>query len=122
MPRVFLVGEGNLNFSVQRQQVTLIACHTHSPKLGQGMNVSMLDSYDLAWKLIYSLHGLAKDPASLLNTYEIDRQENARTLIDLDKRWYTARFANALASGKSETQVKAELQREMVGFVSGSAV
>ena len=32
------------------------ACHTHSPKAGQGMNVSMMDSYNLAWKLIYSLN------------------------------------------------------------------
>ncbi|KAG9804511.1 putative flavin-containing monooxygenase, partial [Aureobasidium melanogenum] len=27
------------------------ACHTHSPKAGQGMNVSMQDGFNLAWKL-----------------------------------------------------------------------
>ncbi|WP_366140322.1 FAD-dependent monooxygenase [uncultured Roseobacter sp.] len=27
------------------------ACHTHSPKAGQGMNVSMADAFNLGWKL-----------------------------------------------------------------------
>ncbi len=27
------------------------ACHTHSPKAGQGMNVSMQDGFNLGWKL-----------------------------------------------------------------------
>ncbi|GIJ91196.1 hypothetical protein Asppvi_010161 [Aspergillus pseudoviridinutans] len=27
------------------------AAHTHSPKAGQGMNVSMQDTYNLVWKL-----------------------------------------------------------------------
>lgn len=27
------------------------ACHTHSPKAGQGMNVSLQDGYNLGWKL-----------------------------------------------------------------------
>jgi 2-polyprenyl-6-methoxyphenol hydroxylase-like FAD-dependent oxidoreductase len=35
-PRVFIAGD---------------ACHTHSPKAGQGMNVSMQDSFNLGWKL-----------------------------------------------------------------------
>ncbi|KAK9241474.1 FAD-binding monooxygenase, partial [Lipomyces tetrasporus] len=29
------------------------ACHTHSPKAGQGMNVSMMDTYNLGWKLAH---------------------------------------------------------------------
>ncbi len=28
------------------------ACHTHSPKAGQGMNVSMQDGFNLGWKLM----------------------------------------------------------------------
>ena len=27
------------------------ACHTHSAKAGQGMNVSMQDGFNLGWKL-----------------------------------------------------------------------
>lgn len=26
------------------------ACHTHSPKAGQGINTSMQDTFNLAWK------------------------------------------------------------------------
>ena len=36
LPRVFIAGD---------------ACHTHSPKAGQGMNVSMQDGFNLGWKL-----------------------------------------------------------------------
>ena len=36
LPRVFIAGD---------------ACHTHSAKAGQGMNVSMQDTYNLGWKL-----------------------------------------------------------------------
>src|SRR5206468_3476247 len=36
LPRVFIAGD---------------ACHTHSPKAGQGMNVSMQDTFNLGWKL-----------------------------------------------------------------------
>jgi hypothetical protein len=43
------------------------ACHTHSPKAGQGMNVSMGDTFNLGWKLISVLTGRAD--ASLLHSY-----------------------------------------------------
>lgn len=73
--RVFIVGD---------------ACHTHSPKAGQGMNVSMMDSYNLAWKLIYSINGLTPESAAgtpdpVLNTYHLERQTIARELIEFDR-------------------------------------
>jgi len=46
------------------------ACHTHSPKAGQGMNVSMMDAFNLGWKLAFELLGLAPQ-GSLLPTYEV---------------------------------------------------
>ncbi|KAI0738678.1 FAD binding domain-containing protein [Daedaleopsis nitida] len=61
------------------------ACHTHSPKSGQGMNASMNDTHNLAWKLAYVLRGWA--PMSLLQTYEAERLKFARDLIAFDKRW-----------------------------------
>ena len=36
------------------------ACHTHSPKAGQGMNVSMQDGFNLGWKLASVLRGDAR--------------------------------------------------------------
>lgn len=69
-PRVFLTGD---------------ACHTHSAKAGQGMNVSMQDGFNLGWKLGHVLTGLS--PESLLATYSAERQPVAQQLIDFDKEW-----------------------------------
>lgn len=71
-PRVFITGD---------------ACHTHSAKAGQGMNVSMQDGFNLAWKLGHVLSGLA--PEELLRTYSAERQVIAKNLIDFDKEWST---------------------------------
>lgn len=69
-PRVFITGD---------------ACHTHSAKAGQGMNVSMQDGFNLAWKLGHVLTG--RSPESLLGTYSAERQVIAQNLIDFDKEW-----------------------------------
>jgi len=71
-PRVFITGD---------------ACHTHSAKAGQGMNVSMQDGFNLGWKLGHVLEG--RGPASLLSTYSEERQVVAQNLIDFDKQWST---------------------------------
>jgi phenol 2-monooxygenase len=72
MPRVFITGD---------------ACHTHSAKAGQGMNVSMQDGWNISWKLGQVLTGVA--PESLLCTYSAERQVIAKNLIDFDKEWST---------------------------------
>ena len=71
-PRVFITGD---------------ACHTHSAKAGQGMNVSLQDGFNLGWKLGHVLEG--RSPASLLATYSAERQVVAKNLIDFDKEWST---------------------------------
>ena len=70
MPRVFIAGD---------------ACHTHSAKAGQGMNVAMQDAFNLGWKLAAVLEG--RSPESLLHTYSAERQPIAQELIDFDKEW-----------------------------------
>lgn len=69
-PRVFIAGD---------------ACHTHSAKAGQGMNVSMQDGFNLGWKLGHVLDG--RSPESLLATYSAERQVIAQNLIDFDREW-----------------------------------
>jgi phenol 2-monooxygenase len=69
------------------------ACHTHSPKAGQGMNVSMQDGFNLGWKLAAVLRG--QSAPSLLRTYSAERQAIAKELIDFDREW-----AEILASSK----------------------
>ncbi|MDN3496349.1 FAD-dependent monooxygenase [Planococcus sp. APC 4015] len=69
-PRVFLTGD---------------ACHTHSAKAGQGMNVSMQDGFNLGWKLGAVLTG--RSPETLLSTYSAERRPVAQQLIDFDREW-----------------------------------
>jgi phenol 2-monooxygenase len=64
------------------------ACHTHSPKAGQGMNVSMGDTFNLGWKLISVLLGYSDK--TLLQTYSEERQKTAQALIDFDHEWSRA--------------------------------
>ncbi|WP_417509384.1 FAD-dependent monooxygenase [Microbacterium sp.] len=61
------------------------ACHTHSAKAGQGMNVSMQDAFNLGWKLAAVLQG--RSDATLLRTYSEERQRIAADLIAFDKHW-----------------------------------
>lgn len=61
------------------------ACHTHSPKAGQGMNVSMMDGFNLAWKLAGVLHG-THNP-ELIRTYNAERHEVAKQLVAFDRQW-----------------------------------
>ncbi|KAE8355463.1 thioredoxin-like protein [Aspergillus coremiiformis] len=58
------------------------------------MNVSMMDSYNLAWKLAYTLHGLTPN-TSLLDTYHTERSTIAHELIDLD-RTFSSMFSGKI--------------------------
>jgi 2-polyprenyl-6-methoxyphenol hydroxylase-like FAD-dependent oxidoreductase len=69
-PRVFIAGD---------------ACHTHSPKAGQGMNVSMQDTFNLGWKLAAVLRGQCAP--GFLHTYSDERHAIAKELIDFDREW-----------------------------------
>jgi phenol 2-monooxygenase len=72
------------------------ACHTHSPKAGQGMNVSMADAFNLGWKLAAVLRGQAA-PA-LLHSYSAERRAKAKELIEFDRdmaRLFSAKPNNA---------------------------
>ena len=71
------------------------ACHTHSPKAGQGMNTAFLDAVNLAWKIHHVESGWA--PRALLSTYESERKLIAETLLDFDAR-YAKLFSSRLPS------------------------
>lgn len=70
MERVFLAGD---------------AVHTHSPKAGQGMNVSMQDTYNLGWKIAHVVKGYSE--GSILKTYQSERRRIAQDLIAFDHRF-----------------------------------
>ncbi|RST86679.1 3-hydroxybenzoate 4-monooxygenase [Aquibium carbonis] len=84
LPHVFICGD---------------ACHTHSPKAGQGMNVSMGDAFNLGWKLVSVLQGLC--PPDVLHSYSAERQAVARDLIEFDREW--SRIMSERPKTESET-------------------
>jgi len=86
LPRVFIAGD---------------ACHTHSPKAGQGMNVSMQDGFNLGWKLASVLR--KRCAPHLLHTYSAERQAIAKDLIDFDREW-AAMLASSKGFDAAETQ------------------
>ncbi|RKP07573.1 FAD binding domain-containing protein [Thamnocephalis sphaerospora] len=57
------------------------AGHAHSPAGGQGMNASIQDAENLAWKLAMVYHGQAQ--ASVLKTYAMERMPAADAIIAL---------------------------------------
>jgi len=85
LPSVFIAGD---------------ACHTHSPKAGQGMNVSMQDAFNLGWKLAAVLRGQC--PPELLHSYSAERQAIAKELIDFDREWAKMLSAPLKTSETSE--------------------
>lgn len=85
LPRVFIAGD---------------ACHIHSAKAGQGMNVAMADAWNLGWKLGSVLQGTAK--SALLHTYSKERRAIAKELIDFDREFskrFSGRAANSANGG-----------------------
>lgn len=84
------VGDDGDDFDARgpaRARVLLLgdAAHTHSPKAGQGMNVSLQDGYNVGWKLGAHLTGRAG--AGLVGTYVGERRATAAELIEFDRRW-----------------------------------
>jgi len=108
-PRVFIAGD---------------ACHTHSAKAGQGMNVSMQDTFNLGWKLAAVLRG--RSSPALLHTYSAERQAIAAQLIDFDREFSRMFSATSKEPGReaSENVDPAKFQSYFVAqgrFTAGTA-
>jgi hypothetical protein len=71
-------------FSEGRCFVAGDAAHIHTPAGAQGMNTGIQDAYNLAWKLSLVLKGNANE--NLLKTYNEERLENARHLLQTTDR------------------------------------
>jgi phenol 2-monooxygenase len=106
-PRVFTAGD---------------ACHTHSPKAGQGMNVSMQDTFNLGWKLVHVLQGRAD--ARLLRSYTKERLTEAKRLVETDHKWsrvMSAPTTQAEREGREEPRIIRQF-KENLEFTGGTAV
>ncbi|CAG8895005.1 unnamed protein product [Penicillium egyptiacum] len=89
------------------------AAHTHSPKGGQGMNVSIQDTYNLVWKLGAVLTEGA-DPV-ILETYNTERRPVSKKLLDLDARLVAA--YEDQQTGKASGVY--EVREKHAGFMAG---
>lgn len=100
------------------------ACHTHSPKAGQGMNVSMADTFNLTWKLAHVLH--KKAHPDILKTYEVERADVASQLIRFDHKLSRLFSGRPVKDILDESGVSMEeFQRTLKiggGFTSGTSV
>jgi phenol 2-monooxygenase len=106
-PRVFTAGD---------------ACHTHSPKAGQGMNVSMQDTFNLGWKLVHVLQGRAD--ARLLRSYSKERMTEAQRLVETDHTWsrvMSAPTTQAERDGTEEPRIIRQF-KDNLEFTGGIAV
>jgi 3-(3-hydroxy-phenyl)propionate hydroxylase len=67
--RVFLLGD---------------AAHMMPPFAGQGLNSGLRDAFNLSWKISLAARGDAGD--ELLDTYQVEREPDARAMIELSRR------------------------------------
>ena len=108
--RVFLAGD---------------AVHTHSPKLGQGMNISMQDTYNLVWKLGSVICGSAKPV--ILSTYNFERRQVALDLLDCDRqiaRFYAGKTVPGTprADDISDMPDFSRMREKMHEFLAGTGI
>jgi 2,4-dichlorophenol 6-monooxygenase len=88
------------------------AVHRHPPTNGAGLNTSIADAFNLAWKLALVIHGQAG--AGLLDTYTEERQPVGRLVVDRAMRSATemaeVHLALGFSPGQSEEEGRAALR------------
>lgn len=102
--RVFLTGD---------------ACHTHSPKAGQGMNTSLQDGYNIGWKLASILKGQVHP--NILKTYDLERGMTAADLINFD-RHFAAAFSSKAPKDEANSQNFSDLFIQAGKYTAGLSV
>ena len=101
-PTIFIAGESS---------------HSHSPKAGQGMNVSMADTFNLGWKLAAVVRGQASP--EILRSYSSERQVVAQELVEFDQH------LTKVFSSRSGAKDKDELRKahaDKAAFMAGVGV
>ena len=106
---------GKLTCSHSRLFLAGDAVHTHSPKLGQGLNVSIQDTYNLGWKICGVINGTLKP--EILETYQPERRQVALDLMAVDHE------ASQFCSDNDFSRKDFQSQREkFYEFLSGVSV
>lgn len=105
---VYIVGQRYASNFVNKDELIFIAgdaSHTHSPKGGQGMNASLNDAHNLAWKLAMVIKGLAYP--DIIKTYEFERRTFAKQLIEFDGK-FSKLFSNKHSPNMEQNDVTYE--------------
>lgn len=87
------------------------AVHRHCPANGLGANTSMLDAYNLAWKLKLVIQGTASP--DLLSTYSTERQPTGRAIIERSMKSVQEFTTVATSIGFAEKQTTEERQEKL---------
>ncbi|OQD61301.1 hypothetical protein PENPOL_c017G10465 [Penicillium polonicum] len=84
---VYQVGQRIATQSTKDNRIFLAgdAVHTHSPKMGLGMNMSMQDGFNVGWKIALAVAGTLQP--EILDTYASERHPLAEMLLDFDRHW-----------------------------------
>lgn len=118
-----------VDFDAHRVFIAGDACHTHSPKAGQGMNTAIIDAQALSWRINLVERGLAQREA-LLGTYHLERHKTGKQLIEFDAE-YAALFSGEIPksapelANASEEKLKQhffQVQRRNAAFTTGAGV
>ncbi|KAI0674231.1 FAD binding domain-containing protein [Trametes maxima] len=91
--RVFIVGD---------------AAHVHSPTGGQGLNTSVQDSFNLAWKIALAYKGLARP--DLLASYEVERLPVVAIMLKTTTDLYSHVVASKDGTDEGQTDHNGWLQ------------
>jgi phenol 2-monooxygenase len=92
------------------------------------MNVSMMDAYNLSWKLAHSILGLTPhqaegQPDPVLKTFDQERVDTARLLIGFDRK-FSHMFSGQIGAQDPSAQGMSQAEFQSVfsqgsGFTSG---
>jgi len=90
--------------------------------MGQGMNVSMQDAWNLAWKVCSVAAGQSKP--EILQTYQSERHAVACELIEVDRQFaqFYSRKLDPDASGDDIRRDNQSFRNQFYDFLSGVAV
>lgn len=93
------------------------AAHVHSVNGGQGMNTGLADAFNLIWRLHFLLHHdslPAPTTQALLSSYDTERRETAKGVIDV--------AAQLVRSTLSDAKAYVGLIEKNAAFITGMGV
>ncbi|KAJ7910254.1 FAD binding domain-containing protein [Mycena leptocephala] len=96
------------------------AAHLHSPKGALGMNTSLMDAHNLAFKLALVETGVAKP--SILSTYALERGQVATHLVQMDAQLIQIYADHGKSDNPKDIEKLVAFQAEHFAFQAGTNI